>query len=138
MVVDVEDRQPAEPLEPAPAQLRALDGDLLGIRAGRQITVAFWIALVVSGVLGWVFSEIIAMQVRRLSDGALAIAKGNFDLRLKGMFPDEVGELAMSFNLRIFRSSENGMLKYLLTAAVGAAAFVLYWIAAMFITSLVK
>lgn len=67
--------------------------------ASRQITVAFWIALVVSGVLGWVFSEIIAMQVRRLSDGALAIAKGNFDLRLKGMFPDEVGELATSFNV---------------------------------------
>jgi len=67
--------------------------------AGRQITVAFWIALVVSGVLGWVFSEIIALQVRRLSDGALAIAQGNFDMRLKGMFPDEVGELATSFNV---------------------------------------
>jgi len=67
--------------------------------AGRQITVAFWIALVVSGVLGWIFSEIIALQVRRLSDGALAIAQGNFDMRLKGMFPDEVGELATSFNV---------------------------------------
>ena len=68
-------------------------------QAGRQITIAFWIALVVSGLLGWLFSEIIAHQVRRLSDGALSIAQGNFDLRLKGMFPDEVGELATSFNV---------------------------------------
>lgn len=67
--------------------------------AGRQITIAFWVALVVSGLLGAVFSEIIAHQVRKLSDGALSIAQGNFDLRLKGLFPDEVGELAASFNL---------------------------------------
>lgn len=66
--------------------------------AVRQITIAFWVALVVSGLLGAAFSEIIARQVRRLSDGALAIAQGKFDLRLKGMFPDEVGELASSFN----------------------------------------
>ncbi|RJQ53219.1 MAG: PAS domain S-box protein [Actinobacteria bacterium] len=72
--------------------------EILG-EAERQIAIAFWVALVVSGLLGAVFSEVIARQVRKLSEGALSIAKGNFDLRLKGMFPDEVGELASSFNL---------------------------------------
>ncbi len=67
--------------------------------ADRQITIAFWVALIVSGLLGAVFSEVIARQVRRLSEGALSIARGNFDLRLHGMFPDEVGELASSFNI---------------------------------------
>lgn len=64
-----------------------------------QITVAFLVALAVSGLLGWAFSEVIARQVGRLSDGALSIAQGDFDLRLRGMFPDEVGDLATSFNV---------------------------------------
>ncbi|MHB0977214.1 MAG: sensor histidine kinase [Candidatus Aquicultorales bacterium] len=68
--------------------------------ARRELAYAFWIALFASSLLGVAFSEFIAYQVRALTRGAHEIARGKFDLRLKGLFlPDEVGDLTNSFNL---------------------------------------
>ncbi len=70
------------------------------IQAARSRMVAgFIIALLVSGAVALGFSEFIAYQVRTLTKGALAIAEGDFGQRLRGFFPDEVGELAEAFNL---------------------------------------
>lgn len=68
--------------------------------AQSELQIAFFVAVLASAILGLIFSELIARQVRRLTHGALAIAQGDFDLRLKkGLVPDEVGELVTSFNL---------------------------------------
>lgn len=64
-----------------------------------RLFIAAGFALLVAGVLGVFFSEIITRQVAGLKRGALAMAEGNFDLRLKGLFPDEIGELVVSFNI---------------------------------------
>lgn len=65
-----------------------------------QMRTAFWIALAVSGLLGFAFSEVIARQVRRMSEAALAIAGGDFDQKVpRTRLPDEIGTLAESFNL---------------------------------------
>lgn len=64
-----------------------------------RLYVAAALALLVAGTLGSFFSEIIARQVAGLRKGSLAMAEGNFDLRLKGLFPDEIGELVNSFNI---------------------------------------
>ena len=49
-----------------------------------------------------------------------------------------IGILAMSFNLKVFRSSENALLKYLLTGAVGVGAFVVYFVLAILIRMLAQ
>ena len=49
-----------------------------------------------------------------------------------------IGILAMSFNLKVFRSSENALLKYLLTGVVGVGAFVVYFVLAIFISMLAQ
>lgn len=68
--------------------------------ARRELSYAFWIALAASSLLGALFSEVIAYQVRALTRGAHEIARGKFDHRLKGFFlPDEMGGLVNSFNL---------------------------------------
>jgi two-component system sensor histidine kinase ResE len=68
--------------------------------ARNELQIAFLVAVLASAILGFVFSELIARQVRKLTQGALAIAQGNFNLRLRrGLVPDEVGELAQTFNL---------------------------------------
>ncbi len=68
--------------------------------ARRELTYAFWIALAASTLLGALFSEVIAYQVRALTRGAHEIARGKFDHRLKGFFlPDEMGGLVNSFNM---------------------------------------
>lgn len=64
-----------------------------------QLAVAFAIALLASALLGFAFSEVIARQVRHLTRGAQAIAQGDFSQRLKGLVPDEVGELTHAFNM---------------------------------------
>lgn len=64
-----------------------------------QLRVTFLISLVVSGLLGFVFSEVIRRQIRTLSEAALAIAEGDFGQRLaRARLPDEIGELADSYN----------------------------------------
>ena len=39
-----------------------------------------------------------------------------------------IGALAVTFNLKVFRSSKNVMLKYLFTGAIGLGAFALYFV----------
>ena len=47
-----------------------------------------------------------------------------------------IGALAVTLNIKVFRSSENGLLKYLLTGALGVGAFVLYFALKKIFTSL--
>lgn len=70
------------------------------LRASRdQLVVAFFVALGVSGLLGFVFSEVITRQVQRLATAAEAIANGDFSQRLRrGPVPDEIAGLAESYN----------------------------------------
>jgi signal transduction histidine kinase len=70
------------------------------LRASRdQLVVAFFVALAVSGLLGFVFSEVITRQVKRLATAAEAIANGDFSQRLRrGPVPDEIAGLAESYN----------------------------------------
>jgi hypothetical protein len=49
-----------------------------------------------------------------------------------------LGVLAMSFNLKVFRSSENTVLKYALTGAIGLGAFALYFLLAVLFASLIQ
>lgn len=64
-----------------------------------RLWVTFWVALIVAGALGFAFSEFIGRRVRAMSDAAAAIAAGDFSQRLPtGFVPDEVGELAESYN----------------------------------------
>jgi two-component system phosphate regulon sensor histidine kinase PhoR len=64
-----------------------------------QLVVAFFVALGVSGLLGFVFSEVITRQVQRLATAAEAIANGDFSQRLRrGPVPDEIAGLAESYN----------------------------------------
>lgn len=68
--------------------------------AQNGLKITLFIALIISSVLGFIFSEAIAREVRKLKRSASAIAQGNFDLRLKpGWVPDEVAELAETFNV---------------------------------------
>lgn len=41
-----------------------------------------------------------------------------------------LGVLAMSFNIKMFRSSQSTLLKYILTGAIGVGAFIVYFIIA--------
>lgn len=49
-----------------------------------------------------------------------------------------IGILAVTFNLKIFRSSQNPLMKYVLTGAVGVGAFIFYLIAATLFTLLIS
>lgn len=65
-----------------------------------KLLIALFVAVFAAAALGFIFSEVIARQVYQLKEGALAIAKGNFDLRLKKrLVPDDIAELAQTFNL---------------------------------------
>lgn len=75
--------------------------------ARSQMVIAFSVALAVSGLLGFVFSEVIRRQIRRLTQAARAIAAGDFTQRLaRGRLPDEVAELADSYNMMARRLGE--------------------------------
>ena len=64
-----------------------------------RLWVTFWISLVVAGLLGFGFSELMSRRIRQMSDAAVAIAGGDFDQRLVATFvPDEVRTLAESYN----------------------------------------
>lgn len=77
-----------------------VEGSLAVLDAVRnRLWVAFWVALSVAGLLGFVFSEFIARRIRAMSDAAVAIAAGDFEQRLPtGLIPDEVYDLAASYN----------------------------------------
>jgi len=64
-----------------------------------RLWVTFWIALTVSGLLGFGFAEFIGRRVRRMTRAAADIAGGDFDQQLPtGLVPDELAELAESYN----------------------------------------
>ncbi len=67
--------------------------------ARSQLTVAALVTLVVAGLIGFVFSDFIARQSRRLLKAADDIAAGDFSARLpRGPFPGEIRELVVAFN----------------------------------------
>lgn len=49
-----------------------------------------------------------------------------------------IGALAVTFNLKIFRSLQNPLMKYVLTGALGVGAFILYLFAATLFTTLIS
>ncbi|HET6497602.1 MAG TPA: ATP-binding protein [Coriobacteriia bacterium] len=72
-----------------------------------RIWVTFWVSLVIAGVLGFAFSEIIRRRVGAMLVAADAIAEGDFQLRLPtGLVPDEVQDLALAYNRMAVRLGE--------------------------------
>jgi signal transduction histidine kinase len=64
-----------------------------------RLWITFWISLVVAGLMGFGFSELISRRVRAMSIAAQAIADGDFEQRLPtGVAPDEIYDLAVSYN----------------------------------------
>lgn len=64
-----------------------------------RLWVTFWVSLIVAGLLGFAFSEVIGRRIRAMSNAAAAIAGGDFEQRLPtGFVPDEVYDLAESYN----------------------------------------
>jgi two-component system sensor histidine kinase VicK len=64
-----------------------------------RLWVTFWISLVIAGLMGFGFSELISRRVRAMSKAATAIADGDFEQRLPtGVAPDEIFELAVAYN----------------------------------------
>jgi signal transduction histidine kinase len=56
------------------------------------------IALILSGVVGLVFSRAITRPVRRLTDAAGAVAQGHLDTQVPARSRDELGQLSRAFN----------------------------------------
>lgn len=64
-----------------------------------RLWVTFWVSLVIAGLLGLGFSEIIARRIRAMSDAAAAMADGDFEQQLPtGLVPNEIRDLAESYN----------------------------------------
>ena len=67
--------------------------------ARADLRIGFWLALGLSALLGYAFSDFISRQVHRLLKAAQAIAEGDFGTRLpRRMLPDEIGDLVDSYN----------------------------------------
>jgi PAS domain S-box-containing protein len=57
------------------------------------------VSLVVAGLIGFGFSELISRRIRAMSAAAAAMAAGDFEQRLPtGLVPDEIQHLAESYN----------------------------------------
>jgi len=56
------------------------------------------IALLLSGIVGLVFSRAITRPVRRLTDAAGAVARGQLDTQVPARSRDELGQLSRAFN----------------------------------------
>lgn len=78
----------------------SVDSSLAILDAVRErLWITFWISLVIAGLLGFTFSELISRRVRAMSKAAVAIAAGDFEQRLPtGFAPDEIYDLAVSYN----------------------------------------
>jgi len=64
-----------------------------------RLWVTFWTSLIIAGLLGFAFSEVIARRIRAMSSAAEAIEAGDFDQRLStSLVPDEIQGLAESYN----------------------------------------
>jgi len=86
---------------PASASLAVLEA------VRERLWVTFWVALTVAGALGFAFSEFIGRRVRAMTKAAAAIAGGDFEQRLPtGLVPDEIYELAESYNAMAVRLGE--------------------------------
>lgn len=77
-----------------------VDDSLHILKAVRdRIWVTFWISLVIAGVLGFFFSDLIRRRVNAMLVAADGIAEGDFEQRLPtGLVPDEVQDLALAYN----------------------------------------
>ena len=67
----------------------------LGIIQAEFLPAAL-LALAVGAILGLLVATPIARRLRRIADAARAIGAGDFTVRARGRFPDEVGSLALS------------------------------------------
>lgn len=76
------------------------DSSVAILRAVRdRLWVTFWVSLVVAGLLGFGFSELISRRIRAMSEAAAGMAAGDFEQRLPtGLIPDEIQFLAESYN----------------------------------------
>lgn len=76
------------------------DSSVAILRAVRdRLWVTFWVSLVVAGLLGFGFSELISRRIRAMTEAAAAMAAGDFEQRLPtGLIPDEIQFLAESYN----------------------------------------
>jgi PAS domain S-box-containing protein len=64
-----------------------------------RLWATFWTSLIVAGLLGFAFSEILARRLRALSKAAAAIEAGDFAQRLSTtLVPGEIQDLAVSYN----------------------------------------
>jgi len=64
-----------------------------------RLWVTFWVSLAIAGLLGFAFSQLISTRIKAMSDAAAAMAAGDFEQRLPtGLVPDEVHDLAISYN----------------------------------------
>lgn len=84
------------------------DSSVAILRAVRdRLWVTFWISLVVAGLLGFGFSELISRRIRAMSEAAGAMAAGDFEQRLPtGLVPDEIQFLVESYNSMAARLGE--------------------------------
>jgi PAS domain S-box-containing protein len=78
----------------------SVDQPVAILQAARdRLWVAFWVSLAIAGLLGFGFSELIGRRIRAMSVAAAAIAAGDFEQRVSaGLVPDEVEDLAVSYN----------------------------------------
>lgn len=60
--------------------------------------IAFGLALLISGVSGYVVATIISRRISRLGVAAERLAAGNFEERIRTRVEDEVGSLGATFN----------------------------------------
>ena len=102
--------------------IRQSDGELEGVvvtasnasqpvailRAVRsRLWVTFWASLLIAGLLGFGFSELMSRRIRAMSDAAAAISAGDFEQRLPaGFVPDEIQDFAESYNTMAERLGE--------------------------------
>ncbi|NTU71349.1 MAG: cell wall metabolism sensor histidine kinase WalK [Coriobacteriia bacterium] len=93
-------RGPADAREGVVVTASSVDSSLAILGAVRsRLWITFWISLVIAGLLGFTFSELISRRVRAMSKAAVAIAAGDFEQRLPtGVAPDEIYDLAVSYN----------------------------------------
>jgi two-component system sensor histidine kinase VicK len=63
-----------------------------------EITRAAWIALLVGGIVGAGIATLIALRLRRIARAAATIESGDLGTRLHSDFPDELGDLADTFD----------------------------------------
>lgn len=64
----------------------------------RQVFTPLVISVAFAAVLVFVLSRYIIKPIRNISFGAMELARGNYDWRVKRTTNDEIGELAIAFN----------------------------------------